>query len=657
MKKSIKASSSSNSLEPQQSTPTETSSLSILSVILIVFIFVSLSFLCITSLAIAIRVFNPAPCTLAASSAQHVEHGGPVGAASHTFDIGTTIAATLDALSDTLDEWLIEDKTNCHRTGVYNVSQYYDVLHDPYEDLVHFDNVRPPQDPMDATRTNHTYFPAHPSAQQAKVIGRTTPTLIGNTLNHARFRKYQSQNYEMAFFMNLSLDDADSRASDLPLFWRNVDERGPDNLAQRRYHAAMVKSKVVNRYAGHVKHFTASLYQAWVINGEPVLSTTMRHLITLHLELHLGSARVPGFVYDYFTDLLHLATVTDNSQDDAVRAMRGHMNNACVREYILGRLIELKQRGNTETFSWHWIKAGMPLSAVVSECIHGATHLSHFLHAVYLTTLQSRQPASVTPGTGGLSFLQLFRLASRGTGISMSLANPSHHDASLYNGTAEQLQLNVVREALRLLLPNDQWLSTDTESSRCSGCASHAQAHHVTQLIQLRGEYERANLTLPWSPMESEGWLAALRHAQRYDPMRYNNKQYMTQFSDATVPATHGPHTRYPFDASDTVHGVQQTMEAFRNNALDKETQSLPGDAPLKPVFAQPIYAVFGLGARRCPAEIFSQYLMLQLFETMQCLQFKDHCEKNESCHAPSVPIATFLAVPDSLYVSESLCK
>jgi hypothetical protein len=565
-------------------------------------------------------------------------------------------------ISGVLDEWLVYGQSTCRdNMGIYNVTSYFPSLQEEYNATIRFDNVRMPTDFNDPTRTNITYFPGFPLPfPVGSGAGVNTPTLVGNVIDHGRFKKFLSVPYSINFFFNISNFNLKSTDARLSVFLKSIEDRGPDNLEHRRYKSALTKSKVVGRYANRIKKFMLSIYDSWVINKAPLLSTFKDRLVVFFLDIHLGTANHPDFVKEYFSDFLFFVSTTDTNAVSAVRTMKGHMNTKCVREYFSDRIATIQSETLTDTITWHWIQAGMPIETVAMEMIHNIVAFAQFDHTVQLLVTQSMNPG-LTPGTGGLSFLQLYRRAAAGIPISFALP-PPYYNFSLYNGTAEELKLNVVREYLRIMLPNNLWFSTDS-TNNCTGCSQHTQTRHIPQLIQIRGEYEKANLNLspshPWSPAGSAGWTAASQLYGRYDPMRYTN--FMAKFSDASFGGTA---TSPAFDASDLPQALASSIDSMTRSPIDNETVIPTGEDAMFPVFTNPIYAPFGLGARRCPGETFNQFLITELFETLQCLQFYDDCTLNPDKCLPAspmyqytpVPLAPFKAVPDSLFVLNTNC-
>jgi hypothetical protein len=571
-----------------------------------------------------------------------------------------SINSDVAQVGEILNEWLIYPQSVCHNNqGVFNVSQYFPALLPTFTAIGYFDNIGEPTNYSDPTRTNITYFPGVPVAPPfGSGAGVILPTFPGNKINHTRFGKFQSVPYTIFFFMNLSLSTISPTDNRLTVFLRNLEDRGSNNLEHRRYKAALTKSKVVGRYTNKIDKFMTNIYDSWVINKANLLSTFKSRLIDFFLDFHLGVANHPQFVKDFFSDFLFFISATDSAQVSAIRAMSGHMNTQCVREYFFDRIALIQQTGQTDTITWNWINAGMPVEATVMEAIHNIVAFSQFNHVVQLLVSQAMNPAS-TPGTGGYTFLKLFSLA--GAGVPLSFAPqfaPGYVNTTLYNGTPEQLQINVVREFMRITLPNNLWFSTD-RSAVCPTCSVHTQTRHVPQMIQIRAEYEKAGLqfspSYPWSPIGGPGFTAASQLFAVYDPSRYT--AFMAKFSDAVYSGTS---TNPPFDASDLPAALTNSINAFHVSPVDNETQIPLGDDSMFPVFTQPIYSAFGLGARRCPGEEFNQFLIFKLFKVMQDLKFYDDCVLNPSrCDPlspnfiyPTVPLAPFFGLPDSLFVT-----
>lgn len=569
------------------------------------------------------------------------------------------IAETTHNMSQTLDQFLVFGQSTCNaQLGIYNVTSYFPALRPEYDAIIRFDNIRSPTNATDPTRRNITYFPAYPIAfPNGTGLGINVPFLVGNLINHSRFEKHLGIPYSVYFAIGTNTTDLSPTDPRLSVFIKNLQDRGPLNLEHRRYKAALTRSKVVGRYSNRIKKFVSNVYDSWVINKAPMLSTFQSRLVDFFLDIHLGTADHPAVVRQYFADFLYFVTTTDTNAVSAIRVMTLHMNAQCVREYFRERMAVIIATTATDTIPWNWLQAGMPIETTVLEAIHNIIAFGQFGHTVQLLVNQALNPG-VTPGTGGLTFLQLYRRAAAGLGISFALP-PPYVNSSIYSGTPEQLKINVVREFFRITLPNNLWFSLDLDNN-CTGCSPSTQSRHIAQLIQIRGEYDKAGLVTPWSPAGSAGWNTAAQLYGRYDPIRYA-ASFMGAFSTAIVGGTS---TSPAFDASDLQPGIASSIASMTFSPVDNETVIPATDAAMIPVFPTPIYAPWGLGGRRCPGEIFNQFVGLELFEALQCLQFKDDCVANPSFCNPSspnykylpVPLAPFKAVPDSLFVLNTNC-
>jgi len=597
---------------------------------------------------------SPGPCQMPAVDNNN-KNGNDNGNGLGQCDLCDQASATnkgVNDLDDTLAQWLVYGQSTCNaELGIYNVTSYFPALLPTLIAIRTFDNINQP--PTNVTPiTTFSFLPAVPQAYPGgSGLGVNTPTLVGNVLNHSRFDKFQSVPYSIGFFFNLSMETIATTDVRLSVFLKNVGDRGPNNLEHRRYKAALTKSKVVGRYADRIKRFVTNVYDSWVINKLPLLSTFKDRMVDFFLDIHLGTADHPAFVKAYFSDFLFFISTTDTAAVSAMRTMSGHMNTKCVREYFTQRITAIISGTMTDTITWNWIEAGMPVETVAMEMIHNIVAFSQFDNTVHLIVSQALNPAATTPGTGGYTFLTLFKLA--GTGLPLSFDIPGGVNPAIYVGTPEQLQINVVREYVRMMLPNNLWFSSDVTQPY------HVQTRHVPQLIQLRAEYEKAGIVAPWSPAGSAGWNAALPLTGTYSPSRYA-AGFMAKFSDAIVGGTA---TSPAFDATDLNTGLVSSIASFTRSPVDNETQIPAGDSVMIPVFPYPTFAPWGLGARRCPGEIFNQFIIFQMFQAFQNLTFYDDCTLNPSfCNPvspsfkyPFVPLAPFKAVPDSLFVASAV--
>lgn len=574
---------------------------------------------------------------------------------------------TIQDINNTLDQYLVFGQGTCNKElGIYNVTSYFPALLPIYTAIAIFDNVREPRNLNDPTRTNITYFPAVPRAKpDGSGLGINIPFLVGNVINHTIFKKTDSVPRAIGFFLNISLGDTPGTDERLTILLKSIDERGPANLEHKRFEAAMTKSKVVGRYANRVKRFVVNFYDSIVINQAPILSTFKNRLIIFFLDIHLGTTTHPKFVVDYFDDFLFFVSVTDTNEQSAIRIMKAHMNNKCVREYVRTRIDIVVANTQTDTFAWNWIQAGMPVETVLIEAIHNIVAFAQYNNVVQLMVNQSLFPAATPPVLLGQTFFSVFRAATNGTGFAVNVLT-SPPSFSNFSGDPEILQINVVREFVRIMLPNNLWFSNNI-SNNCVGCSNHTQTRHIPQLIEIRAEYDRLvaagilnETTAPWFPANSIGFTTAQAVYAAYNPTRYAD--FPGRFSNAVFG---GNNTVPAYDYNDTVAGLLDSVAAFYTHPLDNETLIPSGDGEMIPVYKFPTYAPFGLGARRCAAEIFNQFVILELFKALQCLTFYDDCSPSRNatfCNVNStnyrytpIPLAPFKAVPDSLFVANPL--
>ena len=561
------------------------------------------------------------------------------------------IVGALNGITEALDEFLVFGGGECSvDSGVFNVESYFQALSTEYDFILRFDNVRAPTDNTDVDRTNITYYPGFYNA-----TGSNEPVLQGNVLDHDRFKQFQAAPYTVGYFFNVSYFDVSKTSRRVPVAERNVEDRGPNNLEHRRIMAALTANKMVCHYADRTSMFVTNVYDSWVVHRLPILSTFKDHMIDHFLDIHLGSGVThPQFIKGYFNDYLNLIAVIGTNQEARTRTLRAHLNNKCVRKYFADRILQVVDTTKTDTITYHWIKSGMHLENAVTEAIHAIVYFGPLVNAVNLVVKQEISPVTMTKGTLGYSFLKLFRLAGEGKGVVFN--PPSDVVENGYPGTAPQFEVNVVREFLRLMLPDNLLVSTDTQNN-CVGCAPHTQSRHIPRLIELRAEYDRAGLdtnAFPWSPAPSApGYIKAQELYSLYDATRYN-ASFMASYNDIVCIDTFSSCSRQGESAA-----LISSIESFSTSMVDGETQSPPGEYQFIPVFEHPIYAPFGLGSTRNAYESLIQYTLVKLFDTIECLHFVDACVDNPalcavgSVHIPLAPVTT---APDSFFVYNIEC-
>lgn len=571
------------------------------------------------------------------------------------------VVGVLNSITDVLEEFIVFGRGECSvNAGMFDVEAHFPQVSGEYLATIRFDNVRDPTDFSDPERTNITYFPG-----VYQITGSNLPVLPNgtNALNHTRFKQFQATSYSVAFFFNVSYFTVLKNSRRLSVSERNVEDRGPNNLEQRRLMVALTANKIACRYADRVTLFVTNVYDSWVVHKQPVLSSFKDQMIVFFLNLFLGTGNHPQFVKDYLNDYFYFIAINiDNNIEANIRTMRAHLNNKCVRAYFEERILHVVETSMTDTITYHWMKSGMPLESAVTEAIRAITAFGPLINAVKQVVTQEISHIPITNGTFGYSFLKLFRLAGEGHGVVFN--PPPTAVLNGYNGTSTQFEINVVREFLRIMVPDNLLVSTDTQNN-CDGCSNHTQARHIPQLIELRAEYDKLVLagldpiTNPWSPAPTAiGWIKAVQQYDLYNPTRYLN--FMASY-DALICEDGCSACLTP---SDKPTALLASIEAFTNSTVDGETLIPPGETVFIPVFPQPIYAPFGLGATRNPYESLIQYILVRLFDTIECLHFVNVCTANPAlCNVasdsflyPLIPLAPVTSAPDSLFVSSIQC-
>jgi len=248
-----------------------------------------------------------------------------------------------------------------------------------------------------------------------------------------------------------------------------------------------------------------------------------------------------------------------------------------VREFIADRVDEIMENEQDDTITYWWTRAGMDPDAVVTEAIRNIE--AFIVWDVMLSKIVNQSlNTSALGGTGGLDYMDLWN-----------------------QQTTESARINVVREIFKRELPVLFWLSNDLTQPIAGG--GFVQVQHDSFLIEADGAGGGANFAI-FDLTKYASFAASFDAASDFpDPVD-------TDFPPFPEVVDYAP------------------ADEFSIGPLDAQTAIPKGNANLIPIFPPSglivagtfngvLYSPFGLGFRRCPAEIFNQFLGYNLMDQL----------------------------------------
>lgn len=417
------------------------------------------------------------------------------------------------------------------------------------------------------------FFPSIVGSFPAGPIGPGPITMTNNTLDSKRWVKMRSITHALGYFADVDMFTTNETDYRITLFLKDLEDRGFNNTEKKRYIQSLSKKKVMRRYRDKIQRFVTGTVNSMTIYKKPVLSSFDSHLVDFFMDVHVGTAPHPPFVKQWFYNFSYVVSSWNPAQPlRNASLISGHVNAEGVREYYRERAKIVLNEGLTDTFLWAWLQAGMSVETAVTEAIHNIIAFRQFINMMHLIMVQNISPG---PATGGAKYFQIFRTL-----------------------TTETQKINFIREVLRAELPNNAWFSRDA-----SVIPSFKRAIHLPALIQFTASGSNP----------ATGAFNMNRYGSQFD----------ATFSDALDFESVSP-THYPgYSAEDKPDAIREAMKQTTVSPVDGETVINEGESNMIPVFTNPIYAAFGLGYRRCPGEVISMFIALEIFEQMKCLEFE----------------------------------
>jgi hypothetical protein len=391
--------------------------------------------------------------------------------------------------------------------------------------------------------------------------------------------------------------------SDISVFLKNYENRGKDNDFKKQYMSAVTVDKL-HFYQEKVEAFMNAVFSKVTIYNKPLISTFQKELILFFLRIHVGEDDYPQYVIDYFSTFIDVLGA-GNPNDTALQLalMFGHVTIQKVLDYYKERVKIIRATEDKSTIVYWWNLAGFPDDTTVHESIHNIVAFSQLTNSVYsmvLSTIPQFQVVSPVPGFPKLpNFIREYNDAK---------------DAAT--------RVNVIREAMRLLVPNSASFS-DVEMKEHPGV--RVQARHVHQQIMIDNQDDT-------------------------DPGKRTAK-YFT-YDTNRYPGFNNVNLDYDYVAGLTA--IDEWRDSVFTSNIDGETiidrikkSNNVGDAQLIPVFPKPLYNIFGSGYRGCAGQSMSIYDLGRFAKKFANVEWEYRTDKTYD----KVSVAPFKQVYDNLYM------
>ncbi len=427
-------------------------------------------------------------------------------------------------------------------------------------------------------------------------------TQIGVLPNYDGYGKFQSLPYKLPFYMGLDMRTISPTDEQLSIFITDLKDRGDDNYRKRVYMSALTCGLMGN-YKEKTDSFVNSVYANVVTYNKPLLSSFEHDLIRYFLALHVGYDTYPEVVIEYFRRFVRVLSNVEAASTEEREAdfMYGYQHVQCVRDYFNRRNDLILESQDETTLMYHWHEAGLSSEGLVMEAIHNIIAFFQFSHMLYLLVLDSVSgtPIPLPPGTRKYDFFQKYKDAS---------GNPTE-------------QLNVIREAYRLLVPNGAAFSRVKQAIQDDPPVT-VQSRHIHKAIMAQNA-------------------AVLAGGNQAAYFQYSTAKYApfnTNFSECVCPV----------QPNDPISNFDPA-ELFEVSPIDGETLLDKCNKKMFPVFPLPIYASFGLGYRRCPGETFNYMVTLKLVDKFKDLTFEF---REPATNYPEIGLAPGVTVRDNIFLA-----
>jgi hypothetical protein len=383
------------------------------------------------------------------------------------------------------------------------------------------------------------------------------------------YNKFWSVPYSIGFYLGLDILNIQQGDPQLSIFLTNYKDRGNINNYRKKLYMSALTTNVIENYEGKIDKFLDTVLEEFN-KGKPILSSFKIALINFFLDIHVGTANHPNYVYKYFEifiDIISYGNPDHPGRNDAM--LFGNTIVPKVKEYFSKRNENIKENKDKTTILYFWNNVGLNPESLIMEAIHNIIAFSQFVNILYLL-------------------------------LKDKIENGYNFFSKIKDTSEPEDKLNVVREAYRLLVPNNMSFS-------CIKDNEVIQTRHLHKEIMIQNN--------PY-------------HYQ-YNTDIYKN--FRTNISNSSSDLL-------PIDNFNP-------NSIFTVSDIDNETILQKNNTKIIPIYSRPIYCPFGLGYRRCAGEIFNYYITLKIMDKYKDLNFY-----YKDINKDKVSLAPFLFVKDNIY-------
>ena len=278
----------------------------------------------------------------------------------------------------------------------------------------------------------------------------------------------------------------------------------------------------------------------------------------------------------------------------ALKMKQNYCRYPAVEEFVAERLEAIVSQQDQSTFLYWWNEAGLSTDTIIFEAAHNILAFVNYVHTLFLLIRAKNE------GMLGVQNLQLFLQGQ------FSLP-PLDFFQAYKDANSDNERLDVTREAFRLLIP---------------------------------AQFSFSNMDFSDDAANNNGKLMNDPDFTYYDSLHFHlliqasNDNYNV-LTGATDAGTYDTGRYADFQPQGCPHSFARNFDAndFAQSVIDGETVVPESHKEYFPVFAAgslgadgavngPKYCPFGLGYRKCPAELFNYFVLGMVLDELKGIDF-----------------------------------